>query len=94
MDSDIEKEQLFRDIYYDPKTGFQSAERLYQEALEDGINVTRKEVKQWLKSQDTYTRYKPIRRHNFRQMFVYYLGEQMQIDVVDVVDMGKYKNPK
>ena len=80
MDSDIEKEQLFRYIYYNSKTGFQSAERLYQKGLEDDVNVIRKEVKQWLKLQDTYTQYKPIRRHKFMQ--------------IDVVDMGKYKNAK
>ena len=89
MDNEIEKEQQLREIYCNPRTGFQSAERLYQKALEGGLNVTRKEVKEWLKSQDTYTRYKPIiRKHKFRQMIVYYLGEQLQ---VDLVDMGKYK---
>ena len=55
MDSNIEKEQRLTDIYYNPKTGFRSAEILYQKALEDDINVTRKEVKQWIKSQNTYT---------------------------------------
>ena len=29
-------EQGLRDLYYDPKTGYQSAERLYQKAVEDG----------------------------------------------------------
>ena len=38
---------------------------------------------------DTYTRYKPIvRRHDYRQMFVGYLGEQVQMDLVDI---GKYR---
>lgn len=47
-------------------------------------------VKEWLKSQDTYTRYKPIvRKHACRQTFVNHLGEQIQMDLVD---MGKYKN--
>ena len=59
---DIELEQGLRDIYYNPKTGYQSAERLYQKALEDGLSVSREQVKDWLRSQDTYTRYKPIVR--------------------------------
>ena len=43
----------------------------------------------WLKSQNTYTRYKPIvRRFDYRQTFVGYLGEQVQMDLVD---MGKNK---
>ena len=83
-------EQGLRDIYYNPKTGYQSSERLYKKALEDGLNVNRKLVKEWLKSQDTYTRYKPVfRKHKFRKTFVDYLGEQIQMDLVD---MGKYKN--
>ena len=53
-------------------------------------NVNRKQVKEWLKSQNTYTRYKPIRKkHKFRQTFVNYLGERLQINLVD---MGKHKN--
>ena len=53
-------EQELRDIYYNPNTGYQSAERLYQKAKENGLNVSRKIVKDWLKTQDTFTRYKPI----------------------------------
>jgi transposase InsO family protein len=90
MEKDVELEQELRDIYYNPKTGYQSAERLYQKALAEGLGVTRKQVKLWLKTQDTYTRYKPIvRRHKFRQTSVGYLGEQIQMDLVD---MSKYRN--
>ncbi len=90
MDKDIEFEQGLRDIYYNPKTDYQSAERLYQKALEEGIAVNRNQVKEWLKSQYTYTRYKPIvRKHLFRQTKVNYLSEQIQMDLVD---MGSYKN--
>ena len=49
--------------------------------------MNRKLVKEWLKSQDTYTRYKPVvRKYKFRKTFVDYLGEQIQMDLVD---MGK-----
>ena len=83
-------EQGLRDIYCNRKTGYQSSERSYKKALEDGLNVNRKLVKEWLKSQDTYTRYKPVvRKHKFRKTYVDYLGEQIQMDLVD---MGKYKN--
>ena len=47
-------------------------------------------VREWLKTQDTYTRYKPIvRKHKFQKTFVKDLAEQIQLDPVD---MGKYKN--
>ena len=35
-DKEFAIEQGLRNIYYDPKTGYQSAERLYQKAKEDG----------------------------------------------------------
>ena len=71
------------------KTGYQSSEKLFQKALEDNLNVSRNDVKEWLKSQNTYTRYKPIfRKHKYRQTLIYYLGEQIQMDLVD---MGRYK---
>ncbi len=35
-------EQQLRDIYYDPVKGFQSKERLYKKAKEQGLTVSRK----------------------------------------------------
>ena len=70
-DKKIVIEQELRDIYYNPETGYQSAERLYQKAKENGLKVSRKIVKEWLESQDTFTRYKPIvRRHKFQKTFL------------------------
>ena len=81
-------EQELRGIYYNPKTGYQSAERLYQKAKEKGLNISRKIVKDWLKTQDTFTRYKQIvRRHKFQKTFVKDLADQIQMDLVD---MKKY----
>ena len=59
-DKEFVIEQRLRDIYYEPGTGFQSIERLYQKAKNDGLNVSRRIVREWLKTQETYTRYKPI----------------------------------
>ena len=53
-------EQELRDIYYDPSKGYQSAEKLYQKAKADGVKVSRRLVKEWLETQDTYTRFKPL----------------------------------
>ena len=61
-DEEFVIEQELRNIYYNPYTGYQSAERLYQKAKEKGLNVSRKIVKDWLKTQDTFTRYKPVVR--------------------------------
>ena len=41
------------------------------------------------KTQDTYTRHKPIiRKHKFQRTFVKDLADKIQMDLVD---MGKYK---
>ena len=89
-DEKIIKEQELRDIYYDPSEGYQSAEKLYRKAKEQNLNVSKKAVKNWLKTQDTYTRYKPIiRKHKYRKTYVNNFADQMQLDLVD---MGKYGN--
>ncbi len=69
-DKEFVIEQKLRDIYYDPGTGFQSAERLYQKAKNNGLDVSRRIVKEWHKTQDTYTRHKPIvKKHKFQRTF-------------------------
>ena len=56
-DKEFVIEQKLHDIYYDPGAGFQ----------DDGLDVSRRIVKEWLKTQDTYTRHKPIvRKHKFQ----------------------------
>ena len=87
----FEIEQGLRDLYCDPKTGYQSVERLYQKAREDGLRVSRKVVKEWVKTQKTYTKFKPIvRRHKFQRTFVKDFG-QVQMDLVDMQKYS-YKN--
>ena len=68
--TEIVNKQELRDIYYDPPEGYQSAKKLYRKAKEKGLGASRKMVKDWLKTQDTYTRYKPIiRKHKFQKTF-------------------------
>ena len=82
-DKEFVTEQNLRDIYYNPGTVFQSAERLYQKAKDDGLDVSRRIVKEWLKTQDTYTRHKPIvRKHKFQRTFVKDLADQIQMDLI------------
>ena len=86
----VEKEQELRDLYYDPVNGYRSREKLYQKALEKGLKISRRKVKEWLETQDTYTRFKPIvRKHKFQKTYVKELAGQIQLDLVD---MGKYKH--
>ena len=83
--NDVEKEQELRSIYYDPISGYQSRERLYQKARESGLKVSRREVNEWLETQDTYTMHKPVRkRHKFQKTYVNDLADQIQLDLVDL----------
>ena len=89
-DNDFVLEQELRDLYYNPETGFQSAERLHKKAKEEGINVSRKKVKAWLKTQETYTKFKPlVKRHKYLKTFVKDLGDQLQMDLVDMKKYNK-----
>ena len=81
-------DQELRNIYYNPVEGSQSMEKLHQKAKE--LKISRKKVKEWLETQDTYTRYKPIiKKHKLQRTYVKDLADQIQLDLVD---MGKYKN--
>ena len=52
---------------------------------------TKKEVREWLESQDTYTLHKPIRRRfPRRRVVVYGIDHQWQADLVDVSRISSY----
>ena len=53
-------EELLRRIYYDPKQGFVSAAKLYEKVKSKG--VTRKQVQDWLKQQESVQVQKEVRR--------------------------------
>ena len=52
---------------------------------------TKKEVKEWLQTQDPYTLHKPTRRRfPRRQVIVYGIDHQWQADLVDVAKLASY----
>ena len=86
----VEKEQALRDLYYDRVNGYRSREKLYQKAREKGLKISRREVRDWLETQDTYTIHKPVvNKHKLQNTYVKKLADQIQLDLVD---MGKYKH--
>ena len=46
-------DELLHKLYYDPKTGFQSLDKLYRKAVEIDSKITKKYVKNWLEKQET-----------------------------------------
>ena len=87
----IIKEQELRDVYYDPSEGYKSAEKLYRKVRENGVkNVSRKDVNDWLKFQNAYTRFKPkIKPRKYLKTFVGKLADQLQLDLVDMQKYGR-----
>ena len=51
-------EQLLQKLYYDPKYGYQSADRLYEKAREIDLDIKRRDVSEFLKEQEVYQLHK------------------------------------
>ena len=86
----MDKEQQLREIYYNPETGFHGAEALYQAAKSQGMTVSRREVRDWLTSQLTYTLHKPRSRGSRRRAtYVTKIDEQWQADLVEMQQFAK-----
>ena len=84
-ESNIAKEQILREVYFDPLTGYGSREQLYKDVRERGVRVSRREVKDWLNQQEVYTRFQtPIRKFKRRQTYNPGPGLFAQIDLVDM----------
>ena len=88
---DLDLEQELRDLYHNPASGYRSIESLYQRAKDGGLNVSRKQVRNFLKTQDTYTRTFPkgrpgLGKRTYRITLVGDLGQQLQMDLVDMTE--------
>jgi hypothetical protein len=75
-----------REIYFNVNGGYMSMERLYRSAKEEGVEgVSRKSVREWLQTQNTYIIHKPSRKHyKTQRTYVDGLAQQIQMDLVDV----------
>jgi transposase InsO family protein len=83
-------------VYYDAKRsgGFGGVNRLYYDIKKDGkFKLSRKQIKEWLMKQDTYTLHKPVRR-NFKRnrVIVGGIDQQWQLDLADMQTMQKFNN--
>jgi hypothetical protein len=79
-DIEIIRETL-RKIYYDPKTGFISAQKMY---LKLNKTVPLSEIQKFLDEQEIYQISKEVRaKYPFRHMIVYSTNDQWQIDLID-----------
>ena len=76
-------EKTLRDLYYNPETGYQNAEKLFKDIQKYNLGITGKGVQSWLQAQPAYTQHKQvIKNHPKRQSWVRDLGEQLQMDLI------------
>ena len=83
-------------VYYDPKRpgSFGGIESLYRDVKqEEKFKLSRKQISDWLLSQDTYTLHKPARR-NFRRnrVIVGGIDEEWQMDLADMQSLKQYND--
>ena len=82
----------FDKLYYDPKSpaGYAGEQALFKLARKSSKNVKLKDVRNWLKKQQTYTLHKPIRRKFLRRKTVVAgIDQQWQADLADMSKMSK-----
>ena len=86
--------EFLSQIYYNPEDSgsFGGVDRLWRSVKKSGKEgITKKDVKQWLKTQDVYTIYRPARR-NFprRKVFVSQIDEMWECDLIDMKSFDKF----
>ena len=86
----FEQEQQLRDIYYSPRVGLKSVDKFYQEVQRQRIPISKTAVSKWVKQQKSYQLFKPPKKpKKFRVTFVDHMGQQLQLDLID---MAKYES--
>ena len=74
------------DLYYNSerRVSFGGADAVYRTVKNDGkFKISRNKIREWLKQQDTYTLYKPV-RHRFKRnrVIVGAMDEEWEADLV------------
>lgn len=75
------------DIYFNPKhpASFGSARKLYEYAKLENGDISFKNVKDWLSTQNVYTLHRPARKNFLRnRIIVSHIDEQWECDLVDM----------
>ena len=93
---DAEKEAYLKSIYYNVShpASYSGLDRLYREVKKEGrFQLTWKELKAWLKTQETYGIYKPARRRFKRpRVMVSGIGIQADVDLMDTTQLTEYND--
>lgn len=76
---------VLKEIYYDPKTGYSGINDLCRKT-----NKSQKEVNEFLHEQDVYTKHKPVKKIFQRErVYVHYPDQQWQADLAFMVKYSR-----
>ena len=83
-----------RKLFYDPKIGFVSMDKLYKKVIENDINVSKKDVQEFYNSQPINQVMRPPRKTKiYNTIYAHYPGEIYQMDII-IYDRYMYHNYK
>ncbi len=86
------KEKELEKIYYDPKhpASFSGPYILYKTLQKEGKKVSLSEIKKFLRTQDTYTLHRSVRRpYRRNHVVVYGIDDQWDMDLIDMIPNAK-----
>ena len=87
-------DEIIRQAYYDPRTGFTDAKKLHKKLVKQGRDYTLDDVKRVIKKQSLAQMFKPLPRYKkeFRSINVPSIRFQYQCDLLDMSTYVKYNS--
>ena len=91
---DPEQEQYLKAIYYDAShpASYSGLDKLYRAITREGrFSITKRKLKEWLKTQETYTLHHQVRRRFKRpRVVVSGIGKQADCDLMDMRQLSDF----
>ena len=86
-------DEYLASIYFDPKhpASFAGPTKLYRAVKAEKKKITLKQIREWLKGQESYTLHRQV-RHKFprNRVAVYGIDEKWDVKLMDVTSLSKY----
>lgn len=87
-------DEILKAIYYDPEKGFTSSEKFYRRVRDVGVDVSRKDVDEWLRKQAVYQiNYQGRKPLVYQSIYAPYIRYNYQMDIL-IQDKYKIDNYK
>lgn len=90
------QERYLKQLYHDPSlaSSLGGVDALYRHVRSQGRHkLSRRQIRQWLRSQEAYTLHHPVRyRYSRNRTLVSGIDDQWQADLVDLSSLSKYND--